>query len=912
MTFFQCFLTALLKYVKYWRCPMHTVLRSAVFIILLFALPTFSLAQKSVTEQFEIGSTNTIAFGVSNPTKKPITDIKMVASGTVKWVKITSVSPEKIALNPDAEGTFTLTFTISKDAPVGGSETLNFKFFAEHNIEFTMPSFELTVVFSAVSRDEIECAIDKERQGGDWSGPEQHYTYAFYNHTSGELVRLLIYSGPTNGSTFLIALQSAKDKKFGPYKSMEEAEVKAKELCEGSMSENQSILKLLKIDWLEPQFNTSAYTYKPGDTGFSSQSFTHDGILSNKSSYGFTEFPQEIQLGKPFKFVIDLRSYRHEPARPIDPSGRNKNHICVAFNASMDIWTEPQITLGIGAAAGTKNFDPEYYGAGGLLNGEIKKFKCPSNKFNSSVTVNQASQYVLSFVPNGPPATSEGNTYYKYPYKIETNGREMQEKSIKIIQGNIITITYKQHIRSNGIKISLTSAGNSRPSLSLIYGLATENEPGTHATPYTPPVEMVSTSEESDTSEPLRDEAEGSQDTQEDGERSGIDEEERTDTTARVSDGVTPTPPTSVTERKGHITADSLNPNKKDDDLARAMEDLQSLSGDTNHENRTAGGSASSPEDLVKAFSDEPESSRLDEGGTTPIIGRDPDQEDVSDLEKQAREIEARIQEEETRKTQARKKEEEDYDRKWTEIARAMADLRRQQDEINLEKLKGQQKQSEQLLDAAKQQTGGMLSDSDFQGRLDKMQSDFDAAKNALDEEIAHNRRSGGSIECARNFTSNGIFNFHCNCDNYVFDFSKGRCVPNQTPVGTGPIVRRTPDKSGLSDIVVHMSPTTMTVWDHGTEDLDRVNISLNGRPVRTNLTLRNARQNITLYLRPGNNTLEVEALNIGDPVIKKRLNLSGGNTAALEIQGVVSGKKRQQWTLMTWQKGYMQIYYQP
>ena len=122
---------------------------------------------------------------------------------------------------------------------------------------------------TATGRDEIECVIDKERQSGDWSGPEQHYTCAFYNHTSGELVRLLIYSGPTDGSTFSIALQSAKDKKFGPYKSMEEAEVKAKELCEvRSMSENQSILKLLKIDWLEPQFRRS-FTYKPGDTGFS-------------------------------------------------------------------------------------------------------------------------------------------------------------------------------------------------------------------------------------------------------------------------------------------------------------------------------------------------------------------------------------------------------------------------------------------------------------------------------------------------------------------------------------------------------------------------------------------------------------------------------------------------------------------
>jgi RHS repeat-associated protein len=354
------------------------------------------------------------------------------------------------------------------------------------------------------------------------------------------------------------------------------------------------------------------------------------------------------------------------------------------------------------------------------------------------------------------------------------------------------------------------------------------------------------------------------------------------------------------------------SPDKRDDDLVRAMADLQSFPSGTGRENRTAGGSATSPEDLIKAFSDAPATRQSGEGETIPTIGRDPDQEDVSDLEKQAREKEVRIREEEARKTQAKKKEDEDYDRKWTGITQAIADLTRQQEEINLEKLKGKQKEGEQLLDAARQETGAMLSDSDFQDKLDKMQSDFDAAKKALDEDIARSRRSSGSIECARDFTYGDHFTFNCNCDNYVFDFSKGRCVLNKTLAGTGPIVRQTPDKSGLSDVVVNKSPTILTVWDHGTEDLDRVNISLNGQPVRSNLTLRNARQNITLYLRPGNNTLKVKALNIGDPEIQKQKRLPPGNAAAVEIQGVVSGKTRQKWILMTGDVGSMQIYYQP
>ena len=350
-----------------------------------------------------------------------------------------------------------------------------------------------------------------------------------------------------------------------------------------------------------------------------------------------------------------------------------------------------------------------------------------------------------------------------------------------------------------------------------------------------------------------------------------------------------------------------------DDDLAKAMADLQPYPDGTGRESRTEDGSAMAPEDLAKAFSDSASTtSQLDGKEKPPTIGRDPDSGDVSDLEEQARQKEEQIREEEAIKTQARKKEEEDYDRKWTGIIQAMADLRRQQDEINLEKLKRKQKEGEQLLDAARQRTESILSDSDFQDRLDKMQSEFDAAKRAVDEQIARSRRPSGPGECATDFNYDGFFNFSCTCENYVFDFARGRCVPNKAPSGTGPIVRRTPDKSGLSDVTVNMTPTTLTVWDHGTEDLDRVKISLNRQPVRKNLTLRNARQNITLYLRPGNNTLEVEALNIGDPVIQKQKNLPPGNAAAVEIQGVVSGKRRQEWILMTGDVGTMQIYYQP
>lgn len=118
--------------------------------------------------------------------------------------------------------------------------------------------------------------------------------------------------------------------------------------------------------------------------------------------------------------------------------------------------------------------------------------------------------------------------------------------------------------------------------------------------------------------------------------------------------------------------------------------------------------------------------------------------------------------------------------------------------------------------------------------------------------------------------------------------------------------------QSGLSDVTVNRSPTQITVWDHGTEDYDTVNIYLNNQLVQGNVVLRNARQSLTLYLNSGNNILTVEAVNEGDPEINRRMNLQRGNAAAIEISGVTGGRQSQTWILYTGQTGTMQIHYQP
>ena len=143
-----------------------------------------------------------------------------------------------------------------------------------------------------------------------------------------------------------------------------------------------------------------------------------------------------------------------------------------------------------------------------------------------------------------------------------------------------------------------------------------------------------------------------------------------------------------------------------------------------------------------------------------------------------------------------------------------------------------------------------------------------------------------------------------------------GKCVKKQAPDDQQPPPSPPPQQptppSGLSDVTVNVTPTKLTVWDYSREDLDRVDIYLNNKIIETNLTIRNVKRIITISLQEGSNVLIVKALNIGDPDLQKEWNLLPYNSAAIEIEGVVVGKKSQQWTLKEGETGTMQITYQP
>lgn len=120
------------------------------------------------------------------------------------------------------------------------------------------------------------------------------------------------------------------------------------------------------------------------------------------------------------------------------------------------------------------------------------------------------------------------------------------------------------------------------------------------------------------------------------------------------------------------------------------------------------------------------------------------------------------------------------------------------------------------------------------------------------------------------------------------------------------PIVVADPSSGGLSDVAVGKRDVSLTFWDHGVEDGDRVSIDLtkttNGMMETVNVftgTLTKVHATKQIQLRRGPNTIEVTALNEGD---------FSPNTASLTISNVVRGSDSQKWGLVEGAKGSFTI----
>jgi hypothetical protein len=91
-----------------------------------------------------------------------------------------------------------------------------------------------------------------------------------------------------------------------------------------------------------------------------------------------------------------------------------------------------------------------------------------------------------------------------------------------------------------------------------------------------------------------------------------------------------------------------------------------------------------------------------------------------------------------------------------------------------------------------------------------------------------------------------------------------------------------------LGSVKSNVKQLTLAVWDDAVEDGDTISISLNGKSVAKNFSVKNAPQFLTITLQPGPNTILFVGENLGS---------IPPNTSVLEI---IDGKKRKAFFLET------------
>ncbi len=103
----------------------------------------------------------------------------------------------------------------------------------------------------------------------------------------------------------------------------------------------------------------------------------------------------------------------------------------------------------------------------------------------------------------------------------------------------------------------------------------------------------------------------------------------------------------------------------------------------------------------------------------------------------------------------------------------------------------------------------------------------------------------------------------------------------------------------GLTDVNVSSRNVTITFWDHGSEDGDRITLYLNGQPLRSNIALTKSKQSFQVHLSSGANKFGVKALNEGSV---------SPNTASVQVSNVTSGRPIQVYSIKTGQQASMNL----
>jgi len=105
-------------------------------------------------------------------------------------------------------------------------------------------------------------------------------------------------------------------------------------------------------------------------------------------------------------------------------------------------------------------------------------------------------------------------------------------------------------------------------------------------------------------------------------------------------------------------------------------------------------------------------------------------------------------------------------------------------------------------------------------------------------------------------------------------------------------------DEKHIKDIEVKKQNVTITIWDYGCEDGDKITLKINGKAYLSNYTITNAKKTIQVPLFWGNNTIEIIADDSGtDCPPGARDKSETINSAAISVSDAISGGN-QSWSL--------------
>ncbi len=284
-----------------------------ILFLIWFVSPLYAADIEIPVKAGAVDQQITVTF--QNPTLRDIQGLKIRITQLPDWAEKTSLSHETISLLEMGDSIdVTLHFDVKAEINenIQGNIELTFSLDEEQG---KLDTYQMTVgptlgvVTSEPSVPENNhCPIDKERSSGNWTGPEQHYVFTFYDIQSSELLRILILTSSANGFVE-IAKQSPKDQRYGPFSSMSEAEVQARSIC--GDTETSPVVGL-------PVF-VLAEVSAPSSSKYGVYQFEHDGKSTgyvqrwgHKRKKHFTEqatvitkFPKRIVLGEPFSYTVN-------------------------------------------------------------------------------------------------------------------------------------------------------------------------------------------------------------------------------------------------------------------------------------------------------------------------------------------------------------------------------------------------------------------------------------------------------------------------------------------------------------------------------------------------------------------------------------------------------------------------------